>query len=63
MRRGCGGKPEKKQITWKTQKQMWDSIKMHIKEIGQEIVDWIDLALGRGQWWTLANTAVNLGVT
>jgi hypothetical protein len=41
---------------------MVDRIKMQIKEIGYEIVDWIDLALDRGQWWPLANTAVNLRV-
>jgi len=28
---------------------MGESIKMHMKEIGWEVLDWIDLALDRGQ--------------
>jgi hypothetical protein len=29
-----------------------------MKEIGWEVVDWIDLALDRGQLWSLANTVM-----
>jgi hypothetical protein len=42
---------------------MWlDNIKMALREIGFEIVDWIDMAQGRDQWRILLNTVLNLRV-
>ena len=37
-------------------------LKCKLKKKRWEVVDWIDLALDRGQWWTLVNTVMNLWV-
>jgi hypothetical protein len=39
-----------------------DNIKMDLREIGWDGVDWIDLAQDRDQWWALENTVLNLRV-
>jgi hypothetical protein len=39
-----------------------DNIKMDLKEIGWDGVDWIELAQGRDQWRALVNTVMNLRV-
>jgi hypothetical protein len=39
-----------------------DNIKMDIKEIGWDGVDWIDMAQDRKQWSALVNTVLNLRV-
>jgi hypothetical protein len=41
---------------------MENNIKMDLKEIGYDVVDWILLAQGRIQWRVLVKTAVNLRV-
>jgi hypothetical protein len=42
---------------------MWvENIKMDLKEIGWDGVDWIDLAQDRNQWRALVNTEMNLRV-
>jgi hypothetical protein len=38
-------------------------IKMDVKEIGWEGVDWCDLADGRVEWRAVVNVAMKLGVT
>jgi hypothetical protein len=42
--------------------QSIDGIKMDLKEIGREGVEWIHLAQDRNQWCTLVNTVMNLCV-
>jgi hypothetical protein len=37
-------------------------LKMDFKYIGLEIVDWIDLAPGRGKWPAGLKTVLNFGV-
>jgi hypothetical protein len=37
-----------------------DNIKMVLREIGWDGVDWIDLAQDRDQWRALGNTVMNL---
>jgi hypothetical protein len=37
-----------------------DSIKMDLREIGLDGMDWIDLAQDRDQWRALVNTVMNL---
>jgi hypothetical protein len=37
-----------------------DNIKMDLREIGWDGMDWIDLAQDRGQWSALVNTVMNL---
>jgi hypothetical protein len=39
-----------------------DNIKMDLREIGWNGVDWIDLAQDRDQWRGLVNTVMNLRV-
>jgi hypothetical protein len=35
---------------------------MDLREIGWDVMDWIDLAQNRDQWRALVNTVMNLGV-
>jgi hypothetical protein len=35
-------------------------IRMGLREIGWEGVDWVHLAQIRNQWWDLVNTVINL---
>jgi hypothetical protein len=39
-----------------------DNIKMDLREIGWDVVDWIDMAQDRDQWRALVNTVLNLRV-
>jgi hypothetical protein len=39
-----------------------DNIKIYLREIGWDGMDWIDLAQDRDQWRALVNTAMNLRV-
>jgi hypothetical protein len=39
-----------------------DNIKMDLREIGWDGVDWIDMAKDRDQWSALVKTALNLRV-
>jgi hypothetical protein len=51
------GKPEgKRSLGWV------DKIKMDLREIGWDGVDWIDMAQDRGQWKALVNTVLSLRV-
>jgi hypothetical protein len=38
-----------------------ENIKMDLREIGWDDMDWIDLAQNRDQWRALVNTVMNLG--
>jgi hypothetical protein len=40
-----------------------DSIKMDLREIGWDDMDWIDLAQDRDQWRALVNAVMNLWVS
>jgi hypothetical protein len=39
-----------------------DKIKMDLRGIGWDGVDWIDMAKDRDQWWAFVNTVLNLRV-
>jgi hypothetical protein len=39
-----------------------DNIQMDLREIGWDVMDWIDLAQDRDQWRALVNTVMNLRV-
>jgi hypothetical protein len=55
-------KPERK-IPFERPRSKWETdIKMDLKEIGYEDVDWIHLAHDWEQWRTLMNTVMNLWV-
>jgi hypothetical protein len=52
------GKPEGKR-----QRGRWvDNIKMNLKEIGWDEIDWIDMAQDRDQWRALVYMVLNLRV-
>jgi hypothetical protein len=40
-----------------------DNIKMDLREIGWDSMDWIDLAQDRDQWRALVNAVMNLRVS
>jgi hypothetical protein len=44
-------------------RRMWvDNIKMDLRELGLDCMDWIDLAQDRDQWRALLNAVMNLRV-
>jgi hypothetical protein len=58
------GKPEAKSpLPLRTPRHRWvDNIKMNLREIGWDGMDWIDLAPDRDQWRTHVNTVMNFRV-
>jgi hypothetical protein len=56
------GKPEGKRPLGRPRRRWVDNIKMDLREIGWDGVDWIDLAQDRDQWQALVNTVINLRV-
>jgi hypothetical protein len=56
------GKPEGKRPLGRTRRRWVDNIKMDLREIGRDGMDWIDLAQDRDQWRVLVNTLMNLQV-
>jgi hypothetical protein len=57
-----GGKARRKETTRKTKTWVGDNIKMDLREIGWDGVDWIGLAHDRDQWRALVNTVMKLRV-
>jgi len=39
-----------------------DNIRIDLREIGWEVVDWMNMAEDRDQWRTVVNTVMNLRV-
>jgi hypothetical protein len=56
------GKPEGRRQLGRPRRRCVDNIKIDLREIGWDGVDWIDLAQDRGQWRALVNTVMNLRV-
>jgi hypothetical protein len=56
------GKPEGKRPLGRPRRRWVDNIKMDLREIGWDGVDWIDMAQDRDQWMALVNTVLNLRV-
>jgi hypothetical protein len=56
------GKPEGKRPVRRPRRRWVDNIKMDLREIGWDGMDWIDLAQDRDQWRAFVNTAINLRV-
>jgi hypothetical protein len=56
------GRPEGRRPLGKPRRRSEDNIKMDLREIWFEDVDWINLAQNRDRWRTLVNTAMNLRV-
>jgi hypothetical protein len=56
------GKPEGKRPLGTPRRRWVDNIKMDIREIGWDGMDWIVLVQGRDQWRAIVNTAMNFSV-
>jgi hypothetical protein len=56
------GEPEGKRPLGRPRRRWGDNIKMDLREIGWDCVDWLDLAQDRDQWRALVNTVMNLRV-
>jgi hypothetical protein len=56
------GKPEGKRPLGTPRHRWMDNIKMNLREIGLDGMEWIHLAQDRDQWRSLVNTAMNFRV-
>jgi hypothetical protein len=56
------GKPEGMRPLGRPRRKWVEYIKIDLREVGQDGMDWIDLAQDRDQWRALVNTAMNLQV-
>jgi hypothetical protein len=56
------GKPEGKRPLGRRRRRRVDNIKIDLRDIGWDGVDWIDMAQNRDEWMTLVNTVLNLRV-
>jgi hypothetical protein len=56
------GKPEEKRPLGRSRHRWEDNIRMDLREIRWEGVDWIHLAQDRDWWWALVNMVMNLKV-
>jgi hypothetical protein len=56
------GKSERKRPLGRPRRRGVDNIKMDLREIGWDGVDWIDMAQDRDQWRALVDTVLNLRV-
>jgi hypothetical protein len=54
------GKPEGKRPLGRPRRRWVDNIKMDLREIGWDGIDWIDLVLDRDQWMTFVKAVMNL---
>jgi hypothetical protein len=56
------GKPEGKRPLGRPRRRWVDNIKIDVREIGWDGMDWIELAQDKDQWRSLVNTVMNLRV-
>jgi hypothetical protein len=56
------GKPEGKGPLGRPRRRWVDNIKMDLREIEWDGMDWIDLAQYRDQWRALVNTVMNFQI-
>jgi hypothetical protein len=56
------GKPEGKRPLGRPRRRREDRIRMDLREIGWEGLEWTQLGQDRGPWLSLANTVINLRV-
>jgi hypothetical protein len=56
------GKPEGKIPLGRPRHRWLDNIKMDLREIGWDDMDWFKLVQDRDQWRALVNTVINLWV-
>jgi hypothetical protein len=53
------GKPEGKRPLGRPRRRWEDNIKMDHRDIGWDVMDWIDQAQDRDQWRALVNTQLH----
>jgi hypothetical protein len=56
------GKPEGRRPLGRPRRRWMDNIKMNLRVIGWDGIDWTDLAQDRNQWRALVSTVMNLRV-
>jgi hypothetical protein len=56
------GKPEGKSRFGRPRRRWEDNIRMDVREIGLEAVDWIHLSQDRNRWRAVVNTTMNIRV-
>jgi hypothetical protein len=56
------GKPEEKRPLGRPRRRWVDNIKIDLRELGWDGMEWIDLAQVGDQWRALVNTIMNLWV-
>jgi hypothetical protein len=56
------GKPESKRPLERPRHRWVNNIKMDLREIGWDGMDWIDLTQDRAKWRALVNTVMNLRI-
>jgi hypothetical protein len=56
------GKPEGKRPLGRPRRRWVDNIKIYLRDIAWDGMDWIDLAQDRDHWMVLVNTVMNLRV-
>jgi hypothetical protein len=56
------GKPKGKRPLGRPRHRWVDNIKMNLREIGWDGVDWIDMTQDMEEWRALVNTVLNLRV-
>jgi len=55
-------KTERKRSIGRLSRRLEDNIRIDLREMGWEVVDWIHLARNRDQWWAVVNTVMSLHV-
>jgi DNA-binding PadR family transcriptional regulator len=55
--------PEGKRLLERPRLRWEDNIKMDLRDIGWDGMDWIDLTQDRDQWRALANTVMNIRIS
>jgi len=56
----CIRRPEGKRPLGRPRLRWEDNIKVYFKDVGWEVMDWIDLAQDRDRWRDLVNAVMNL---
>jgi hypothetical protein len=57
------GRPEGKRQLRRPTRRWEDNIRMDLREIGWEVVDWMHLAQDMNHCWVFENTVMNFRVT
>ena len=56
------GKPDGKRPLGRPRRRWEDNIKIDLREVECEYMDWIELAQDRDRWWSLVDVVMNLRV-